>query len=226
MPQSQEVQNAVRDQNQDPTELTRQALWREIGSLKELVFTTIGGIQDAIKVAHDDMVRVPTEVQKAVGTLKDILDQKIVALEQSMRDAAQLRDEKFAGVAKQFETLNISIGKTSEVAKTAVDAALQAAKELVLQQNISAAQSAAKQEASFSKQIDAQGLLIQTTAKASDEKVNDIRERLLRLEAKKEGTAEYLSSHQSSSNLNINMIAIVVSVILAGFAIAAFFLKK
>jgi phage shock protein A len=151
---------AERPESPDPTSLTTQALWREVQHLKELFETRISGMEKAIEVAHDDLVRVPTETQKQVGNLRD------------------LHDEKFAGVQKQFEDRD-----------KRTDLALQAAKELVVQQNISAAQSAAKQEASFSKQIDAQGVLLQTTAGALDDKVDDIKDRLTRIEGKGEGVS-------------------------------------
>jgi hypothetical protein len=144
----------------DPTSLTTQALWREVQHLKELLETQIAEIKEAVKLSHEDFVRVPTDVQKQVGNLRD------------------LHDEKFAGVQKQFEAID-----------RRTDLALQAAKELVVQQNVSAAQSAAKQEASFSKQIDAQGMLLQTTAKGLDDKVTDIKDRLTRIEGKGEGVS-------------------------------------
>jgi hypothetical protein len=153
----------------DPSSLTTQQLWREIAALKELVFIRLEGIEKAIKVAHDDLVRVPTDVMKQVGNLRD------------------LHEEKFASVQKQFQERDERVKQNAQDTKVAVDAALQAAKELVALQNISLAQSSAKQEASFSKQIDAQGLLIQTTAKASDDKIDDLKDRMTRIEGRGEG---------------------------------------
>lgn len=68
----------------DPSSLTTQQLWRESASLEKYFLSKIMGIEKAIDVAHQDLVRVPTEVQKAVGQLKE------------------LHDEKFSGIAQRF----------------------------------------------------------------------------------------------------------------------------
>jgi len=177
-------------QHPDPSSLTTQQLWREIGALKELVFFRIAAIEASITIAHDDLVRVPTDVQKQVGNLKELVE------------------EKFHNIEKRFDENAI-----------AVAAALQAQKELVTQQNISAALSAAKQEASFSKQIDALGLLIETKAKASDDKIDDVKERMTRLEGKGEGAAVENTTHQISSNYVLAIIGACVGVALLLIAI-------
>jgi hypothetical protein len=159
----------ITERQMDPSALSTQQLWREIAALKELVFTRLEAIEKAIKVSHDDLTRVPTDVQKQVGNLKE------------------LHEEKFASVQKQFEERDERVKQNAQDTKVAVDAALQAAKELVALQNISLAQSSAKQEASFSKQIDAQGLLIQTTEKATDDKIDDLKDRMTRIEGRGEG---------------------------------------
>lgn len=67
----------------DPSALTTQALWREVGHLKQLTFARIDdlnaitnarldAIEKAIDVAHEDMVRWPTDVDKQVGRLKEL----------------------------------------------------------------------------------------------------------------------------------------------------------
>jgi hypothetical protein len=94
----------------DPSALTTAQLWREIAALKELFSAEIDSIKTSIKVAHDDMVRVPTEVQKQVGGLKELHEQRF-------RDEAALRDEKFASVQRQFEAVK-EAGNKSESAFT------------------------------------------------------------------------------------------------------------
>ncbi len=95
----------------DPSALTTQQLWREIASLKELTFSRIGAVEDSIKVAHEDLVRVPTDVQKQVAGLKELLLNKI-------DDRIKLVDEKF-GLAEsvrieQKNNLITSITKSEQ----------------------------------------------------------------------------------------------------------------
>ena len=52
----------------DPTELTVDLTEREISHVKELLQNQLDAIERAITVAHDDLVRVPTEVDKRTSS--------------------------------------------------------------------------------------------------------------------------------------------------------------
>lgn len=153
----------------DPTVLTTQALLREILNLKEIFETRIAGMDKAIVLLQTTSDRVPSWVEKAVGQLRE------------------LHDEKFSSIQTQFAERDTRTEQTSRDSKVAVDAALQAAKEAVGEQNKSNALAIAKSEAAFTKQIDQIGLLIQTTAKATDDKIDDIKTRLTTIEGIKQG---------------------------------------
>lgn len=171
------------EQHPDPSARATENLLREIGSLKELVFTEIDSVKKAVQVAHDDLVRVPTEVQKAVGNLKELL-------EQSIADEASLRDEKFASVQKQFD------GN-----KTAVDAALAAVKE-----------AGNKTEAGFTKQIDQLVTLFQTGIKGIQGQINDLKARLDRGEGRGEGSKETKVEQRDNSKYILAILALLFSV--------------
>lgn len=108
----------------DPSTLTTQQLWREIAALKELLETKIRAIETAVEVAHSDLVRVPTDVQKQVGNLKELHAEKFISLSKQLDDRQSLTDrrneERFVAGEK------------------AVNAALIAAKEAVLKAETSA----------------------------------------------------------------------------------------
>jgi len=127
----------------DPSSLTTQQLWREIASLKELLMSRINSVEKAIEVAHEDLVRVPTDVQKSVITLKE------------------LHDEKFAGINQRFLDN-----------KLALDAAFKSVQD-----------GNQKSELGTTKQIDAQGLLINNATTGLQGQINDLKERVLRGEA-------------------------------------------
>jgi hypothetical protein len=71
-----------------------------------------------------------------------------------------------------------------------VDAALQAAKEAVGEQNKSNALAIAKSEATFTKQIDQIGVLISTMQKGIDDKIDDMKSRLQAIEGQKKGGSD------------------------------------
>jgi len=214
----------------DPSALTTSQLWREIAALKELFETRLSAVERGIEVAHQDVVRVPTEVQKQVGALRDLIEVKFengtqrhseiderialirnvletrldgydtaiellqatadkfpARMDEKIAASAGVHEEKFRSIQTQFAERDTRTDQTSRDSKVAVDAALQAAKELVAQQNTSNSLAISKSEAATTKQIDQQGLLIQTTAKSSDEKIDDIKERLTRIEGKGSG---------------------------------------
>lgn len=253
----------------DPTTRTTEVLSREIASLKELLYSRIEAIENAVKVAHDDLVRVPTETQKAVASLQLLLETRITGNRQEctnqfraadqasvliravietrldgmdkaitlLQDTAdkfparidekitslqEVHEGKFQSIQTQFVERDVRTDQTSRDSKVAVDAALQAAKEAVAEQNRSSALAIAKSEASTMKQIDQQGLLIQTTAKASDEKIDDIKERLTRIEGMGVGAITAQTTQQTSSGHTVNILALIAAVVLgvAGVVVA------
>lgn len=178
----------------DPPILTTQQLWREIAALKELLLTKSESIDKAVGVAHQDLVRVPTEVQRAVAAAKDVIDEKFVSvntkfdsLDKFREDLAALINEKLAGVQKQFEERDIRVEQSARQTETAVNAALTAAEKAVGKQNESFTVSINKSEAATMKQIDQQAALIGSATKSLDDKITDVKDRLTRIEGQGSG---------------------------------------
>jgi hypothetical protein len=184
----------------DPSSLTTAQLLREISSLEKLLTQRLDAVDKAIVVAHENLVRVPTDVDKQVAHLKETMDRKL-----------ETHLEKFTSVQTQFAERDTRTEQTQKDSKVAVDAALQAAKEAVGKQQEASDRAIAKQEAATSKQIEAITLLISSNNRALDDKINDIKERLTTLAAAGLGRVEARHEQQSS----ISMIAAVVGVIVA-----------
>jgi len=208
----------------DPTSLTTQQLWREIASLKELMFSRLLAIETSIEVAHEDMVRVPTDVQKQVGGLKELHEIRLAALAADRQDLDVSMTRQLKTVNERVHEIEVAIVKhttfdyetaatanqathsltnfkelvaqTTIEQKTAIAAALQAAKEAVGEQNKSAAQAITKSETATTKQIEQLGTLLTTTSKANDDKIDDIKQRLTRIEGRGEGKVETKSDAQ------------------------------
>jgi len=121
---------------------------------------------------------------------------------------------QFRGIETQFQERDTRTEQNSQASTTAINAALQAAKEAVGQQNVSFALATSKSEAATTKQMDGLQVLIQTGTKATDEKIDDIKSRLMRIEGMGVGqisakqTADVAATQQTSSNALI--VAIVV----------------
>lgn len=180
----------------DPSSLTTQQLWREIQNLKELLTSQIDGIEKSIQVAHEDLVRVPTDVQRQVGNLKE------------------LHEERFKSIETQFKERDTRVETSAKDNKDALAAALQAAKELVTQQNASNSLAISKSEAATAKQIDQLGTLIQQTVKASDEKVDDLKERVTRIESMAVGTIAAQTTQQTTSGHSVNVYGLIAAILL------------
>lgn len=184
--------------NPDPTLLTTSALYRAISDLRELIGTRIDGMDKAIVLLQTAADRAPAQVRETVGQLQE------------------LHQEKFSSIALQFEERDTRTEQASAAVKIAVDAALQAQKEAVGEQNKSNALAIAKTEASFTKNIDQIALLIQTGAKAVDDKIDDIKSRVQAMEGAKRGGTELWGYIVGA----IGTIAAIVGIMALFFSVA------
>jgi len=205
----------------DPTLLTTQQLMRELASLKELIFTRIAGMDEATKLLQAQADRVPSDTDKAIQHLRELTETRFDAIELRFeaRNTEKLYDEKFHSIETQFKERDTRTEQTSKDSKVAVDAALQAAKEAVGEQNKSSALAIAKSEASTAKQIDQLQTLITTTSNNSDEKIADLKERLTRIEGMTGGTEAARKNLQDNSSIYIALAALVVAIIVGAVSI-------
>lgn len=169
----------------DPSTLTTAQLLREISSLKELVFTRLNAIEEGIEVAHQDLVRVPTEVQKQIGSLKELMEVKIDGSD-------ELKHEKFKNIDKRLDLVEQARIEQKKDTATAVDAALKAAKEAVTEQNASNVLAINKSEAAMTKQMDQQVLLISQVKNQLQDQVNDLKALSSKGEGRSEGYAKFI----------------------------------
>jgi hypothetical protein len=179
----------------DPSLLTTQALQREIFSLRELlevklkgsdgsnaavrtiIETRLDGMDKAIKLLQDTADKFPARIDEKIIALKEVHEEKFLAL-------LETHTEKFTSIQLQFRERDVRSEQSSKDSKVAVDAALQAAKEAVGEQNKSSALAIAKSETATTKQIDQLAGLIQTMTKGFDDKFGDVKDRINRMEGK------------------------------------------
>lgn len=176
----------------DPSALTTQQLLREIYSLEKLTTQRMDAIEKAVEVAHENLVRVPTDVDKAVGHLRDVLDEKIKRIDTQIRE----RD--------------IRAEQSSRDSKVALDAALQSAEKMVAQQTLSSSQAIAKSEMATQKQMDQQSLSMISATSALGDKIDDIKDRLTRIEGEGRGLKAAETTQQTSNMSVVSIIGLVV----------------
>ena len=123
-----------------------------------------------------------------------------------MQERFNTYDEKFASIGTQFKERDTRGEQTQKDSKVAVDAALQAAKEAVGEQNKSSALAIAKSEASTTKQIDQIGIIMSTSQKALDEKIDDLRTRLTNMDGRSKGIGD-------SWGVLVGLVGLVAAVI-------------
>jgi len=131
-------------------------------------------------VLNETVTRVPTDVQREVQHLRELMFSSTGSLEKQVV-------EKFSAIGQQFAERDVRTEQSSTAANQALNAALQAAKELVGAQGEASAAAAVKSETSFTKQIDQIGTIIQTLEKALDARITELKERIDRGEGNTSG---------------------------------------
>ncbi len=166
----------------DPTVLTTEQLRREISSLRSILETRLDSMDKATVLLHDDVL-------VRLAHVGDGLEARFQAVDAASQARSEVRDEKLHSVQTRLEDFAEEVAvrfserdtrseREARDNKIAVDAAFAAAKEAVAENNKSSALATDKSEAGFTKQIDQLTLLIETRAKASDDKIDDIKEQL------------------------------------------------
>lgn len=208
----------------DPTKLTadlvekaRQDIRREIDFVRQILSQRLDAMDIATKLLQDWRETLP-----GMTAMRDVVGERF----QRVEERFNVVFEKFAGIATQFEERDTRTRSEATATKTAVDAAFQAQKDMVAAQNANIAQALARIEATAQKQIEQLVTLLQTSAAASNDKIDDMKQRLSLIEGRTAGITaagttqrEQVVTQQGSSNLTLAMIAIGVSVVLGLAAI-------
>jgi flagellar basal body rod protein FlgB len=120
------------------------------------------------------------------------LHREIAALREfvlgEIRHVGAINDERFRAVEAQFEAHMARTKEQKTDTQQAVQSALTSAKELVAQRNDASERAIAKAEEGFAKQIDALTVLLDKSSEAKDERIEDLKARIGRIEGRSEGT--------------------------------------
>ncbi len=201
----------------DPTVLTTQQLMLAIAASREIIETRLDAMDTATELNKAATDGIPRLINDKIIQLQTLVEEKIAGLM-----------EKFHSIDVQFKERDTRTEQSSKDSKVAVDAALQAAKEAVGEQNKSSALAIAKSEAATNKQLDQIGTLIATGTKALDEKINDLKGRLDRGEGQKAQAVENKQNavdNRGQQNWVIGTVIALVALLISLGAMIAIMLK-
>jgi len=190
----------------DPQALMQAIADRSAVNLRNELTTKIDAMDKAVVLWHDDLVRVPTDVQKSVEALRSVLEQIILRAKSEVhdelgRDISVLRgevittggrvttlgevsEERFKSIQNQFTLLKQATEQLDTANKTAIAAALQAQKESAGETQKSSQAAIAKSETSTSEAIKALRTTFDVAIGGLTDRYNDIKSRLDRGEGK------------------------------------------
>lgn len=178
----------------DPTELTVRMLQRELNNLREVIAAKMDGAE-----------RIVERIQISLDKLHD-------AVKFEVQHLGRLHDEKFSSIQTQFAERDTRAEQTSKDSKVAVDAALQAAKEAVGEQNKSSALAIAKSENATTKQIDQIGITMLATTQNLNDKIDDVKARLLMIDGQAKGGKDNKDDSRASIAIAVSFVLAVITV--------------
>lgn len=188
----------------DPTEKTTESLLREIASLREVLEAQIRGQREVLEARIDGG-------DKAIKLLQAISDRQPDDVDKKIAHLQKLHEEKFHSIDVQFSERDIRVEQRATDTKTAVDAALAAQEKMAGNQYQSLTLSINKSEIATNKQIDQMGALIAANKATTDDKNNDFKGRLDRIE----GTGKGRGDVWGWVVAGISALGMVISIIFA-----------
>ena len=174
-----------------------------VRNLREIVNAGFSARDEAVRLLHEDMVRVPTLLDRVEAKIVDLFDARLLA-------QRELIDQKFAELEKRSKDLD-------EARATALIAALAAAKELVGVQSTSSSQMIAAANANFTKQIDGMQTAFSGQLKASEDRYTDLKERFTAIAATMEGTQTYRENRRGEIGTILGVVGALAFVAAAVF---------
>jgi len=188
----------------DPTVLTDQAIVKADKALRDWVMgqlevrdERLRGIDEATRLRLAGVESIPTQIESEVRNLE------------------RLHDEKFHSVATQFSERDTRQERESKDNKVAVDAAFAAQKEAAAKQDESNQKAIDKSEAATAEKIAKLSELFTTTIDGLGDKIDDLKERVGRIESTKVGATENRTGLYAA-------IGVIATLLFAFFAIVAF----
>lgn len=123
----------------------------------------------------------------------------------------EISQTKFAAIERQLEGIAQRTAEQKTDTKDALDAALQAAKEAVSLQREASDKAIDKSEKDTTSKIDALGKLVEKSSEVKDEKIEDLKERMNRLEGALIASQTTQTGDEKKSATNLVVVGIAIS---------------
>jgi hypothetical protein len=179
----------------DPSPLTTSQIQREVRAVQQVLEQKIDGNDRVVSTRINGMDKAIELVQKRTDEIPLLVKEQVGQLQ-------ALHEGMFKAVETQFRERDTRVEQTKIDGNKAIDAALQAAKEAV-----------GKTEIGFTKQIDAQQVVINTMASGFDGKIGDLKDLIGKLEQRMQasestshGAQEVRTESKSNSNAVIGFV--------------------
>lgn len=170
---------------------------------------------EAVKVLNETVTRVPTDVQKAVGHLHELTDERFGSAKERADADVRLTMEKFQSVQTQFRERDERAARESRDNKIAVDAAFAAQEKLAVQQNEGNQVAIKKSENSTNETINKNQESAAAANKALSEKFDDLKDRVNRMESIRVGGQEAVAEKRQASGAVYAAVGFGISILLA-----------
>jgi hypothetical protein len=209
--------------NPDPSSITSEAIDRRVTNAERVIGARIDGMEKAVGVFQGDLTRVPTQLDRAIDSLRSLLEarqegasavieqrldgmDKAIELFQKFTDRTpeyvrdqvthlrELHEAGFDSVKTQFALLKQATEQLDLANKTAIAAALQAQKESAGETQKSSQAAIAKSENSTSEAIKALTATFNTAIAGASARIDDVKSRLDRGEGKTNVTDPMIES--------------------------------
>jgi cation transport regulator ChaB len=190
--------------NPDPSSVTNDAIERAVKAERDYVMAQLAVLRqrmddrdEATKVLHETVTRVPTDMQLAIGHLRDIVN------------------EKFLSVQTQFQERDERAVRESTANTVAVNAAFAAQKEAAAEQNKSNTLAINKSETATKEAIAKLAELVATGMDALSDKIDDLKTRQY---AAEQAIYGFSREKQGGTDMRAAIFAaVLVLVTIAGF---------
>jgi len=199
--------------NPDPSSITSEAIDRRVINAERVIGARIDGMEKAVGVFQGDLTRVPTQLDRAIDSLRSLLEarqqgasavieqrldgmDKAIELFQKFTDQTpeyvrdqvthlrELHEAGFESIRTQFTLLKQATEQLDLANKTAIAAALQAQKESAGETQKSSQAAIAKSETSTSEAIKALTTSFNAAIANADVRISDVKGRLDRGEGR------------------------------------------
>jgi hypothetical protein len=175
---------------------------------------------DTQDISHDIRpVPDPTILTTEASNRLEIMLRNLIQVE--IAHQGELFTEKLEGVQMQLRMLDARTAEQKKDTKDALDAALAAQKEQVAKQTESSEKSINKSETATIERIKGVETLLATSTKATDDKISDLKDRVIAIEGIKLGNSEQMTTQHATGIENRGNLASIISVIATIIAVSS-----